>query len=175
MVHPHLPRAERTTAREMLARHDVVSIGREHRIVEQSEVFFGDLTRISAVCIHQPDVVAPTRIARKEDRFSVGTESRLNLERETATEQFCCATCHRNRINITEQVEGDGFSIGAHIEVHPCALLGCEAVVFEFPVPGRIGDIPIWGLGVYHWRGKNYCCAGGGQADCAKVFCDHRA
>src|SRR5439155_9701194 len=79
VVQPHLAGPNRPRAAEVLVRGDELPVRRPGRAVEQPEVFFGDLGRLRAVAIHDPDVVAAAPIARESDMFAVGAVAWLHI------------------------------------------------------------------------------------------------
>ena len=91
VVHPHFPRAQRTSTGEMLASNDVLIVGRPRRSVEQSERLVGDLPKLFRLSFDDPDVVArlavfAVSVAGEGNPVSVVAEARLKVPGNTGCE-----------------------------------------------------------------------------------------
>src|SRR5690606_22586462 len=78
VVQPELARAQRARGGEVLAGDDVLPVRRPGRVVEQAEVLFGHLARITAVGGDGPDVVAAAAVGGEGDAAAVRRPARLH-------------------------------------------------------------------------------------------------
>ncbi len=126
VVKPHLARTQRARAREVLLRHQELSVGRPHRVVDQTKIFLRDLLRVGAVALHDPDVVGAVLVGGVADAGAVGREARLHFECGSSAQQRRFAARDRDHIDVAQQIEHDFFSVGRDVEVHPRPLVGVE-------------------------------------------------
>ena len=82
------------------------------RLIEQAEVFLGQLTLIRAVNIHDPDIVTAPAIRHKSDALTIGRKARLVLIGQALSNPHRLATGDRHGVNIAQQVKGDSLAIG---------------------------------------------------------------
>ena len=141
VVEPHLARAQRAAGGEVLAGHDVVARGGQpRRAVEQAERLLGHLLDVGAVELHRPDVVAAAAVGGEGQSRPVGAESRLHVPRGAAGETRRLAARDGQRVEVAQQVEDDGGSVGAHVEREPRAAGDVEGDV-PCRTDGRV-DVP---------------------------------
>ena len=144
VVHPDLTGAERAFLHEVAPDEDVLAVVRPRRAVDEPALLLAHLPRPAAVPRHHPDVPETVAIARERDRFAVGAEARLHVERRAAGEALGDAPAtprDRHDVEITEQVEDDLPAVRTDVDVHPRALVGLER---ERPGgPERLRDVPL--------------------------------
>ena len=61
----------------MFSAKNIVPVHGPYRIVYQSKVLFGDLFGIGTVCVHHPNIIAPTGITGEADVFAIWAISGL--------------------------------------------------------------------------------------------------
>ena len=87
VIEPHFARAQRARRGEMLARDEVIAVGRPVGLVEQAEVLLGDLPRVPAIAVHRPDIVAAAAIGGEGDLAAVGRIARLHFPRMAGSDR----------------------------------------------------------------------------------------
>ncbi len=152
VVQPDLARAQRARAGEVLARRDVLAVGRPGRRVEQAEVFLRDGLGVGAVGVHHPHVVAAARIADVGDAPAVRRPARLHLERDGMGQRHGLAAGDRQRVEVAQQVEHQALAVGADVHRHPGA--GARVDVDRGLRPGRMVDVPLRLVGRLGVRGR---------------------
>ncbi len=128
VIHPDLAGAKRSLLDEVPPRIDVGPIRRPCRAVHEPAPLARDLPGILPVQIDRPDVPEPIAVAGHRDALAVRTEPRLHLEGRAARQApgWRRAAGNRDEIDVTQQVEHHLRAVGAHVDVHPCALARIE-------------------------------------------------
>jgi hypothetical protein len=119
VVEPHLAGAGRALRGEVLARHDVLAVGRPVGAVEEAEGLFADLLRVLAVAVGDPDVVAAPLVAGEGELLAVGAVARLLLPGDVVGQGARLAAADRQRVEVAQEVEDDLLAVGGDIEAHP--------------------------------------------------------
>src|SRR5262249_52505027 len=86
----------------------------------------GDLSRLAAVGLHDPDVFAAFAVGKKCDPFAVGRESRLAVEGHSAVDQLGLAAFDGNRVNVADQFQDHGLAVRRDVGRHPGSFIGGE-------------------------------------------------
>ena len=102
------------------------------RLVEQTEVFLGHLALVGTIDIHHPDIVAAAPVGDEGDPLAVGAHPWLGIERQSTGDPTGSAPGDRERVEIAEQVEDQGPSVGSDVDGDPGSAGGIEV-----PGPGR--------------------------------------
>ena len=113
------------------AHHEVLAVGRPLGRDVLIGVALGHLGRVGFVERHGEEVVPAAPVGDEGDLLSVGAESRLGVERQPGHEGGGLPAADRQSIDIAEQVEHNGLTIGTHVQGHPGALGGGE---FRLPL-----------------------------------------
>lgn len=82
MVKPDFARSQRPRCGEMLFRDDIAAIWAPAGLVEQTDFFLGDLSFVTAVAVHDPDIVATAAIRGKGNALAVRRKPRLHIPRQ---------------------------------------------------------------------------------------------
>src|SRR5690606_25472405 len=127
VVQPELARAQRARGGEVLAGDDVLPVRRPGRVVEQAEVLFGHLARITAVGGDGPDVVAAAAVGGEGDAAAVRRPARLHVPGAAGGDAGGGAAADRHAVEIAEQREHQLAAVGRDVDVHPGAFAGFEA------------------------------------------------
>ena len=167
VIHPYLAGAERARGGEMLLGDDEAAVGAPARLVEQAEVFLGQLALVAAIQIHQPDIVAAAAIRHEGNALAVGREARLLFIGEALGDPRRGAAGDRHGIDVAEQVEREHRAVARHVDVHPAPLADRDRHLPRRHAGGRV-DVPFgwlgrgrsWGGG---WGWGGLCRKGGGE------------
>ena len=143
VVEPYLAGAERALRGEMLFRHDIIAIGRPARLVEQAELFLGQLALVRPVGIHDPDIVAATAIAGERDARPVGREARLHFPGQPLGDPGWRTARDRHRVAVAQQRESQAAPVGRDVDIHPRAFVGTDWNLPDIR-PARCAYVPLF-------------------------------
>ncbi len=142
MIDPYLTRSGRTLGGEVLLGGDIATVGAPGRLVEQPEVFLGNLPLVGPVGAHDPDVVASAAVRGKGDTLAVGRKARLDFPGKTLGYPGGCTARNRHGVDIAQQRKGHHPAIGRDIDIHPSALVGADRDLAQRGTARR-GNVPL--------------------------------
>jgi hypothetical protein len=108
---------------------DVVAVGSPGRRGELALFVLAELFGIRAVGVGDPDVFGAAAITEESDFLAVGGKARLRVEAHAGGEFAGFAAGDGHRVEIADQFEDEGFTVGRDVEGKPGAFGG-----FEFDV-----------------------------------------
>ena len=123
MIHPDFKRLD---SESRLRHKNVIPVWRPARRSKLVVGIFRDLLHAAAVRMHDPEVFAALAVGNKRDPLSIGRKLWLAVERHPAIDQLCRSAFDRQRVNVTEQFEHNGFSIRRNIQREPRSLVRRE-------------------------------------------------
>jgi hypothetical protein len=145
--HPDLARSQGPGEHEVLPAEEVLSVRRPGRRGHVPLRFLGDLTGVTPVARDGPDVVDAIPVAHERDPGPVRRESRLEIVGSATGDPGRAAPVDGHRVQVAHQVEHDGPSVGAHVEIDPGPLRHREGDLFggapgvlHRPVGGLLGE-----------------------------------
>ena len=121
MLHLELRRSKQ---RARTTYHNVLAVGHPLRGYVQARVALRDLRGVRKVEPHGPYVVAAATVGDEHQRLAVWAEPGLRVERHALGDSSRLPAFDRQRIQITQKIENDRLSVGAHVERHPRRLGG---------------------------------------------------
>src|SRR5690606_10322590 len=107
------------------------------------KIFLRYLTGFASICSHHPNIVAATGITGKGNILAVGAKPGLYLIRNAGAKRFGLAAYGGNGIYISQQIEYDGVTIRAYIQVDPSTFICGENMFFIIPAFSWVGHIPF--------------------------------
>src|SRR5690606_27289586 len=105
VVHPHLAGAQRARGGEVLAADDELAVGRPGRGVQKADGLVRHLTRVGAVAVHDPQVVAARAVRGEGDEAAVRRIARLHVPGDARGDGARLAAGDRHHIDVAQQVE----------------------------------------------------------------------
>ena len=128
VVHPQFVRCQAGR----LGDDDVLPIRRPGRRNEFGGLLLAELFGLTVtVRFHDPDVFRAVAVGDEGNPLSVRRVARLAVEGHALGERLGLTALDRKRIEVTEQFEDDGLSVGRNVQREPCAFVGRE---FDFAV-----------------------------------------
>ena len=84
--------------------------------------------RIAAICVHDPQVVAACTVTDKGNLTAVRAKARLVVPLDAVCQSRSFAAANRYRINITQHIKYQGFSIMTDGNIRPgrCCCINAE-------------------------------------------------
>ena len=109
-----------------LVRHHVLAVRRPHRRHVVVALGVGELARVAAVGVRHPDVLGAVPVAHEDDPGAVGRVARLHVVALPARDAGRVPARDRDRVQVAEQLEDDGFAVRREVERDPRPLVGRE-------------------------------------------------
>jgi uncharacterized protein YoaH (UPF0181 family) len=109
-----------------LGGHHVLAVRRPLRRHVVLPLVVGELARVGAVGIRDPEVLRTVPVAHEHQHRAVGRISRLHVVALTAGDARRLAAAHRQRVQVAQELEHDGFAIGGQVQGDPRAFVGGE-------------------------------------------------